>query len=62
MSDGSYVEIKGWYDEKTVTKHETFISLGYKLNVIDKSKISLYLDYVISKYGKEFTCLYESRE
>lgn len=61
LSDGSFVEIKGWYDSKTIVKHETFKSLGYKLVVIDKDNIGLYLDYAKTKYGNDFIKLYQNK-
>ena len=60
LSDGTYVEIKGWYDDKTIEKHKTFRSYGYTLIVIDKYTIDKYLNYVFQKYGKDFIRLYES--
>jgi len=32
-----------------------------KLEVLDKNKIKVYLNYVISKYGKDFINLYENK-
>ena len=59
LSDGFFVEIKGWYDSKTIVKHKTFRSLGYKLIVIDKDNIDLYLKYAKEKYGNDFIKVYE---
>lgn len=59
LSDGSYVEIKGWYNDLTHIKHKAFIDLGYKLQIIDSTKIDLYLDYVKTKYGNNLVVLYE---
>lgn len=59
LDDGTYVEVKGYADEKVKVKHETFISSGHTLQVIGKTEIQPYLDYVIEKYGKNFTSLYE---
>jgi len=59
LSDGSFVEIKGWYDSKTFVKHKIFRSLGYKLVVIDKDTIDFYLKYVKEKYGNDFIKMYE---
>ena len=59
LSDGSFVEIKGWYDSKTIVKHKTFRSLGYKLIVIDKDNINLYLKYAKEKYGNDFIKVYK---
>lgn len=59
LSDGSFVEIKGWYDPKTIVKHEAFRSLGYKLIVVDKNNIDLYLKYAKEKYGNNYIKAYE---
>ena len=59
LEDGTYVEIKGWYDNKTLIKHQTFRDLGYKLQVIDKNNIEMYLTYAVEKYGNDFIKLYE---
>jgi len=59
LDDGTYVEVKGYEDEKVKVKHKTFISSGHILNVIGKEEIKPYLQYVIEKYGKDFTRLYE---
>lgn len=55
---GTYVEIKGYLDKKNQAKIEQF---PYKLQIISKNEISLYLDYVISKYGKDFYNLYQDK-
>lgn len=59
LKDNSYIEIKGYYSELTHIKHKSFISMGYKLIVIDKNTITPYLKYTINKYGKNFINLYE---
>lgn len=56
LSDGTYLEIKGYIDERVKQK---IIQFKYSLEIIDKIKIVKYLDYVINKYGKDFTKLYE---
>lgn len=59
LNDGTYVEIKGWYDKKVFEKHRQFKENGNKLIVIDKETILPYLNYVINIYGKDFISLYE---
>ena len=56
LEDGSYVEIKGYYNVQDQTKTKYFTE---KLDLIDKNKIHPILKYVIDKYGKEFVQLYE---
>lgn len=58
MSDKTYVEIKGAMTEQNKIKIETFKD---KLYVIGKKEISIYLNYVIKKYGKNFIDLYEKK-
>lgn len=53
----TYVEIKGYKNEKTNAKFECFNQPFY---ILDKNSIKPYLNYVIEKYGKDFTRLYES--
>ena len=52
-----YVEIKNFNSKKFNAKLEYF---PYKIKVLYKKDIKIYLDYVISKYGKDFTRLYET--
>ncbi len=59
LNDGTYVEIKGYEDEKAKIKHKTFIESNHKLYVIGEKEIQPYLNYVIEKYGKNFIKLYE---
>lgn len=61
MDDGSYVEIKGWYDAKTNAKHQAFRELGYTLIVLNKTNIEKYLTYVQAKYGLNYIDLYETK-
>jgi endogenous inhibitor of DNA gyrase (YacG/DUF329 family) len=55
-STNEYFEIKGYLDNKNKAKINSF---PFNLNVIDKYKIKMYIDYVTSKYGKDFINLYE---
>ena len=57
LEDGTYVEIKGYLNEKNKIKINSFQDC---LIVLDKHGIKVYLDYVESKYGKDFTNLYEN--
>ena len=47
---GTYVEIKGYLDKKNQAKIEQF---PYKLQIISKNEISLYLDKVVVKKPKK---------
>lgn len=51
-----YIEIKGYLDDKNKSKINSF---PFKLNIIDKNKIKMYIDYATTKYGKNFIDLYE---
>ena len=51
-----YFEIKGYLDARNKAKISSF---PFKLNVIDKSKITTYIEYVTKKYGSNYTDLYE---
>lgn len=53
--DGIYIEIKGYFTEKDKAKIDQF---PYKIKVLFKEDMKLYLDYVKSKYGKTFYNLY----
>lgn len=59
LPDGTYVEIKGYYDKKSESKNIQFPK-NEKLVVLKKKDMEPILDYVIEKYGKSFTDLYES--
>ena len=50
ITDDGIIEIKGRKDNKAKIKEEKFPNVI----VIDKTKIGVYLDYVINKYGREF--------
>lgn len=54
--DGSYVEVKGYLDNKNKAKINQFQK---KLEVIDRNDIKPYLNYVVNKYGTDFIKLYE---
>lgn len=51
-----YYEIKGYMDEKNLSKLEQFKE---KLIILNKKEIEPYLKYVIEKYGKNYIELYE---
>ena len=53
--DGKLVEIKGFYTPKNKAKKEQITIVEF----IDKEKIQPYLQYVISKYGKNFVNMYD---
>lgn len=56
LEDETYVEIKGAMTEQNKVKISSFCD---SLIVLDKYRIKPYLDYVKSKYGKNFFDLYE---
>ena len=51
-----YVEIKGYYDERSKTKARQFPET---LIVLCKNEMKPILEYVINKYGNDFTYLYD---
>lgn len=57
--DDVYIEIKGRWSRKWQAKLDQFPS-NKKLLVLTKLDMKPYLDYVISKYGRNFIRLYES--
>ena len=58
IDDDTYVEIKGYYDNKTKEKEKQFPA-NKKLQVLKYEEMQPILDYVVSKYGKKFIELYE---
>lgn len=54
--NNEYVEIKGYENDKAKEKKEQF---PYKLNTYYYEEMKPILEYVISKYGADFTKLYE---
>lgn len=52
----TYIEIKGYYDNKTKEKEKQFTG---KLEILKKAEMEPILEYVIGKYGKNFTDLYD---
>ena len=58
LEDGTYIEIKGYSTLQFEAKSSGF---NKKLEIIDKYKIKMYLDYVLEKYGKGFISLYEKK-
>jgi len=57
LEDGTYVEIKGYLSIKDKEKIKQFKE---KIIIIDKQNMSVYLDYTINKYNKNFIDLYEN--
>lgn len=53
LEDGSYIEIKGYIDEKTKVKLETF-SKNHKLSVLLEKDLKKAVEYVKNTYGKDF--------
>lgn len=54
LDDGTFVEIKGWDNKDWKMKISQFPK-DIKLIVLYDNEIKPYLDYVIEKYGKDFT-------
>jgi hypothetical protein len=61
LDDGTYVEVKGYVNDRVRAKHSTFIATGHILKVIDGKEIKPYLKYATMKYGKDFTRLYQKK-
>lgn len=57
--NGKYYEIKGYESEKSNIKIKSFIK---EIEVVDKHKIKPFVDYAVSKYGKDFIKLYEKND
>jgi hypothetical protein len=55
LPDGSYVEVKGWSNEKTAAKIEQF---PHVLVVLMKKEMTPYIEYAVGRYGKDFARLY----
>jgi uncharacterized C2H2 Zn-finger protein len=56
LNDGTYVEIKGYLDEKA--KYKILAIPNLKL-ILGKNENKIYLDYVIELYGVDFVKLYD---
>ena len=57
VDENKYIEIKGYYDNKTKEKEKQFPK-NEILVVIKQKEMQPILNYVINKYGKDFTKLY----
>lgn len=57
LKDGTYVEIKGYYDNKTKEKEKQFPK-DKKLIILQEKEMSPILEYVKNKYGNNFIELY----
>ncbi len=57
LNDGSYVEIKGFLDNKSKVKIETFKG---SLKVLLKDSMKDYLNYVVAKYGNDYYMKYDN--
>lgn len=58
VDSDTYVEIKGYKDNKAEAKISQF---KYNLIVLEYNEMQPILDYVISNYGKDFISLYEDK-
>ena len=55
MIDGSIIEIKGYETKKDIEKYKVVDNL----KVLYRKDITKFIDYSISKYGKDYIKLYE---
>lgn len=60
LEDGTLVEIKGFKTDEYRAKLESFPK-DRKLITLYKNEMKVYLDYVMDKFGKDFTNVYENR-
>ena len=58
LSDGTYVEIKGYHSEQVDAKIKQF---PHKLVILHKNDLKDVFEYVIDKYGKDYIKLYEQK-
>ena len=58
IDEDTYVEIKGYYDNKTQEKERQFPQ-DKKLQILKKAEMQPILEYVINKYGKNYIYLYD---
>jgi len=56
LTDGTYLEIKGYETDQARAK---FAAFPHALIVVGRQQLGFVLDYVIAKYGKNFVELYE---
>ena len=61
MEDGSLLEIKGRDKESKWLEKIKSVPKTFSINVLTWKDIQIYLKYAISKYGKNFTDLYEKK-
>ena len=54
--NGTYIEVKGYMDDRSITKALQF---KQSLKILREKEIRPYLNYVENKYGKDFIKLYE---
>jgi hypothetical protein len=54
-NSNEYVEIKGYEDDKTKVKLDSF---PHKLTIIRKNEIHPFIEYAKSKYGNDYVKLY----
>lgn len=59
MSDGEFVEIKGYSTDQWLCKLNSLPS-EVKINVLYKTEIKPFLKYVIEHYGNDFVRLYDN--
>ena len=56
LNNGEYVEIKGWVTKKDEEKINQF---KHSLKVVRKNDLKDVFDYIVDKYGNDYTSLYE---
>lgn len=61
LDDGTIIEIKGYKNRFWEAKLAQFPS-NKKLIVLSKNEMKPYIDYAVTKYGSNFTNLYESKK
>ncbi len=59
LEDGTYIEIKGYFDNKNRAKIESFEK---PLIILSEKEIQPMIEYVIKKYGKEYISLYQKKD
>lgn len=60
LKTDEYVEVKGYYDEKMKAK-EQYFPKDKRLIVLKKNEMKPILEYVTSKYGRNYTNLYQTK-
>jgi len=59
LEDGTYIEIKGYFDDKNRAKIKSFEK---PIIILSEKEIQPMIDYVIKIYGKEYINLYQKKK